>query len=82
MSNTNIGDSQMETKKERRARTMKSPLKKIMEILGGTYGDDMYGNKIVMLECGHEIACSGGAIYRARCWKCYEVAQGNERWRI
>jgi len=44
------------------------PLKKIKQV--ARFADSVFGKQRVILECGHEISCSSGAIYRARCYKC------------
>lgn len=46
----------------------KYPLRKIIQILRGS--DNLFGRDHALLECGHEVLCSGGL--RARCKKCFE----------
>jgi hypothetical protein len=49
------------------------PLRKIVGLLDAGNGS-AYGRRKVELECGHNVWCSGGAIYRARCRHCKAAA--------
>jgi hypothetical protein len=49
--------------------TARGPLRKIVELLDAGNGSP-YGRRKVGLECGHNVWCSSGAIYRARCRHC------------
>lgn len=45
-----------------------APLRKIVgEVIPAADG---YARRKVELECGHQVWCSGAAIYCARCWRC------------
>lgn len=48
-----------------------NPLRKIVEEL--IPASDGFARRKVRLECGHEVWCSGAAIYRARCRHCRDV---------
>lgn len=49
-----------------------APLRQIVETI--IPAADAYSRQKVRLVCGHEIWCSGSAIYRARCRKCRDEA--------
>jgi hypothetical protein len=48
------------------------PLRKITALI--IPAQDAFGRQKVELECGHEVWCSAGAIYQARCRKCAKEA--------
>ncbi len=48
--------------------TLMAPLRRIVEEI--IPASDAFGRRHVLLECGHRVACSGAAIYRARCRHC------------
>jgi len=47
---------------------VKYPLRKIIEKT--KLADGFFDKQHVILECGHEIRCSSGSIYKARCYRC------------
>jgi hypothetical protein len=56
----------------------RGPLRKIVGLLDAGSGG-AYSRRKVELECGHNVWCSGGAIYRARCIQCKRAAKAEGR---
>lgn len=56
-------------------RKTKGPLRRIVDVL--ERAPDLFSRQKVMLECGHVVRASSGASYRARCYKCRELAESD-----
>jgi hypothetical protein len=52
----------------------KGPLRKIVYVI--RISESIFEKQKVHLECGHDVLCSGGAVHRARCWKCKRESLG------